>query len=196
MAVLLWALAGERGTAPEDLILWLLIGLAVGLASGAIYAVFKGLQRDTIETTVTPNQGIIASLRMALAIGIGVGLAFWMILGVLMALVAGGETIATILRDITIQGFAWGVPLGLIAALRYGGFAVLKHYTLRLLLLRSGVLPHPLIPFLDYAARLVLLRRVGGGYMFIHRIVLEHVAAQAQASVQADTPPPERAASV
>jgi len=31
--------------------------------------------------------------------------------------------------------------------------------------------------FLDYAAKRVLLRKVGGGYMFVHRLLLEHFAA-------------------
>ena len=30
--------------------------------------------------------------------------------------------------------------------------------------------------FLDYAAERVFLRKVGGGYMFIHRMLLEHFA--------------------
>ena len=31
--------------------------------------------------------------------------------------------------------------------------------------------------FLDYAVKLVFLRKVGGGYIFIHRLLLEHFAA-------------------
>jgi hypothetical protein len=31
--------------------------------------------------------------------------------------------------------------------------------------------------FLDYAAKRVLLRKVGGGYIFVHRLLLEHFAA-------------------
>ena len=35
--------------------------------------------------------------------------------------------------------------------------------------------------FLDYAARLVFLQKVGGGYIFIHRLLLEHFAAMRNA---------------
>ncbi|MDJ0592593.1 MAG: hypothetical protein QNJ72_21810 [Pleurocapsa sp. MO_226.B13] len=30
--------------------------------------------------------------------------------------------------------------------------------------------------FLDYAAERIFLRKVGGGYIFIHRMLLEHFA--------------------
>jgi len=31
--------------------------------------------------------------------------------------------------------------------------------------------------FLDYAAKRILLRKVGGGYMFVHRLLLEYFAS-------------------
>jgi hypothetical protein len=31
--------------------------------------------------------------------------------------------------------------------------------------------------FLEYCSKLVFIRRVGGGYIFIHRMLLEHFAA-------------------
>jgi hypothetical protein len=31
--------------------------------------------------------------------------------------------------------------------------------------------------FLDYAAERILLRKVGGGYIFVHRLLLEYFAA-------------------
>lgn len=32
------------------------------------------------------------------------------------------------------------------------------------------------VDFLDYAAERILLRKVGGGYMFIHRLLLKYFA--------------------
>ena len=49
--------------------------------------------------------------------------------------------------------------------------------------------PHPLVErlcplnyahFLDYATKLIFLRKVGGGYIFIHRMLLEHFAAMSK----------------
>ena len=48
---------------------------------------------------------------------------------------------------------------------------------LRLLLVRNDSAPWNYPAFLDYAAERVFLRKVGGGYMFIHRMLLEHFAS-------------------
>ena len=61
--------------------------------------------------------------------------------------------------------------------LDYGGLAVLQHYTLRWLLYRNGSLPLRLVPFLDYCAERIFLRKVGGGYIFAHRLLMEHFAS-------------------
>lgn len=69
----------------------------------------------------------------------------------------------------------------IVGPVYYGGESVLKHYVLRWLLARQGVLPFPyrdrqLIAYLDEMAARLLLRRVGGGWMFIHRTLLEFFA--------------------
>ncbi|KAB8139625.1 hypothetical protein F8S13_27400 [Chloroflexia bacterium SDU3-3] len=58
--------------------------------------------------------------------------------------------------------------------LAFGGRAVIQHYTLRLLLWLSGVMPWNIAAMLDAAARRSLLRRVGGGWVFTHRMLLEY----------------------
>jgi hypothetical protein len=57
-----------------------------------------------------------------------------------------------------------GVLSGLI-----GGLLVL-------ILWRDGYTPCNFIKFLDHCARLVLLKKVGGGYIFIHRMLLDYFA--------------------
>jgi hypothetical protein len=86
-----------------------------------------------------------------------------------------------------VSGLVLGLVLGLVAgSLTYGGEAVIKHYVLRLFL-RVGE-PHlplrGLVRFLDYATDLILLRRVGGGYIFMHRRLLEYFA-----ELEVETPP-------
>jgi hypothetical protein len=54
---------------------------------------------------------------------------------------------------------------------------VLSHLALRLVLFRNGSLPLHIIPFLDYCAERIFLRKVGGGYIFIHRLLMEHFAS-------------------
>ena len=52
----------------------------------------------------------------------------------------------------------------------------LQHYTLRFWLARSGVFPWRVIPFLEDTTTRILLRRVGGGYQFTHRLLLDYFA--------------------
>ena len=88
-----------------------------------------------------------------------------------------------------LGGLYFGLIFGLSGALWYGGLDVIQHYTLRFILHRKGYLPWKLAPFLDYAAEdLTFLRKVGGGYLFIHRYLLEHFAAMGEASKTPETP--------
>ncbi|MCV6637215.1 NACHT domain-containing protein [Candidatus Albibeggiatoa sp. nov. NOAA] len=56
-----------------------------------------------------------------------------------------------------------------------GGISIIKHYTVRNTL-SSDSLPFKLVDFFDHCTKLILLRRVGGGYMFLHRLLLDHFA--------------------
>jgi hypothetical protein len=62
-------------------------------------------------------------------------------------------------------------------ALGFGGVDVINHCVLRLIVCRNGYVPKGLHRFLDHCTKLVFLRKVGGGYIFIHRLLLEHFAA-------------------
>ena len=44
---------------------------------------------------------------------------------------------------------------------------MIKHYALRLILWLSGCIPFKFIKFLDHCAKLIFLKKVGGGYIFI-----------------------------
>jgi hypothetical protein len=59
----------------------------------------------------------------------------------------------------------------------FGGFEVIKHYVLRTVLGVSGQLPFNLPRLLNYARGLNLMQRVGSAYIFVHRRLLEHIAA-------------------
>ena len=59
-----------------------------------------------------------------------------------------------------------------------GGTAVVRHCAIRFVLTRNHSTPTNYERFLDHAAERILLRKVGGGYMFIHRMLLEWFAAR------------------
>ncbi|MBZ0293180.1 MAG: hypothetical protein K8L99_11500, partial [Anaerolineae bacterium] len=60
-----------------------------------------------------------------------------------------------------------------------GGIPVIQHIVLRHILSSEGVIPRWRYDrFLDHCAELGLLRKVGGGYIFRHRMLLEYFAEQ------------------
>jgi hypothetical protein len=69
------------------------------------------------------------------------------------------------------------MPLGLIFGLIGGGLFPLRHFVLRLLLWSKRSAPMRYVRFLDYAADRLFLRKVGGGYIFVHRMLLEYFAS-------------------
>jgi hypothetical protein len=69
-----------------------------------------------------------------------------------------------------------GLVVGPAVGLQNGGSAYLKHYVLRILLWRDDYAPWNYIRFLDYAAERAFLRKVGGGYIFTHRLLMEYFA--------------------
>jgi eukaryotic-like serine/threonine-protein kinase len=150
------------------------VGLTGGLGIGVIGAFISGIVPGVVTTRSIPNQGVRRSARHALQVGLGIGLAGFLIFGI------GG-----LAGDAPGLGLVLGlfivVPIAILSLFVYGGFAVVSHLALRILLASEHVLPvrdRDLISLLDYAADRILLRRVGGGWIFIHRLLLEHLADQ------------------
>lgn len=72
----------------------------------------------------------------------------------------------------------WTILIGLLVGLRFGGVAAIQHCIVRLLLWIRGDAPLNYTGFLDYAAtERHFLPKVGGGYIFAHRNLLEYFAA-------------------
>jgi hypothetical protein len=85
------------------------------------------------------------------------------------------------------SGLAVGLAVGLLSGLRFGGRACLQHFALRLVLWYNNFAPLHYIRFLDYAAARLFLRKVGGGYVFAHHLLLEYFAARHQVSDEQHT---------
>ena len=64
----------------------------------------------------------------------------------------------------------------LLSKLRIQARLATKHYGLRLILWLKGYTPFNFIKFLNHCAGLILLKKVGGGYIFIHRMLLDYFA--------------------
>lgn len=84
------------------------------------------------------------------------------------------------------QGVRSAVPFGIVAFLWFGAIDFVMHTSLRLVLLLTGAVPLRLHRMIAYTIHLGFLQRAGGGYIFIHRLLLEHFAARPHAANPAD----------
>jgi hypothetical protein len=81
------------------------------------------------------------------------------------------------LQEVGVRaGIILGVTLGLVVALATGGRAYLQHLALRTVLAYKSHAPWRYKEFLDNATERLFLRKVGRGYIFVHRLLLEHFA--------------------
>jgi hypothetical protein len=160
----------------------LTVGVIVGLVGGLVTGLVGGFTDRVKVGKASPNQGIKLSLKSSsvafLVASLSVGLILALILGLIFGLshALTGELDNNVLTGGLIPVLIGGLTFGLIVGLNRGGSAVIKHYVLRLVLWLSGSTPFKFVKFLDHCARLILLKKVGGGYIFIHRMLLDYFA--------------------
>ncbi|MEL7353961.1 MAG: NACHT domain-containing protein [Cyanobacteria bacterium P01_A01_bin.116] len=138
-----------------------ILGLAFGAVLGVTYGVIRGLSGERIAAITKPNQGIRQSAKNAILFAVVSS-----ITPLLTARFLGNTSPAFW----AASGLCFGLALG-------GGEACIKHGILRFILFCQGRIPWHYPRFLDYAAERIFLQKVGGGYIFIHRLLLEHFAA-------------------
>ena len=125
----------------------------------------------------TPNEGI----RNCLKNGILMGVVYAVFIGFI-------GTLIDFLSNNQLGGMLEGSALGFtVGYFVYGGKAVTEHFILRLQLARQKVLPplnpslrnpnQTIIEFMDDMKDRIILRRVGGGWIFIHRTLLDYFAS-------------------
>jgi transcriptional regulator with XRE-family HTH domain len=105
-----------------------------------------------------PIGGIASGLACAIGFGLVGQLSTWPIMGMAFALM------------LTIMFFV-------VFATAHGGIAWIEHYTLRGYLWHTGSIPMNYVRFLNSTSEYALIQKVGGGYMFTHRLMLEHFAS-------------------
>lgn len=155
----------------------------VGAAlTGAILALVFALEPSDRPGRVRVNEGIRSSLgtalRVSFGLGVPVGLLFGLVFSplVIWPLVVDPENIA---QPHLVVGVAVGLFVFTALFLIYGGFTVLMHWVLRVWIAARTPLPLALEGMLERATDLGLMRRVGGGYVFLHRTLLDHFADRA-----------------
>ena len=160
----------------------LLVGLTVALLIGLVGGLVGGLSPTQLSErdTLRPNEGIWRSgkrgLRFVLFAVIIFGLAGGFLVGVFassLVNLAYGLLFGLILG--AGGGLIFGLAFGLVGG-RTGIAAFLQHFTLRFFLWRLNLLPWRLVPFLNEAAERLLLYKVGGSYIFVHRLLRDALA--------------------
>lgn len=184
------AILGD-GVTPELLplaIVSALVFAALGAGIGVVYGLIGGLaaalEAGTVTPYATPGAGLRRSARSAATAGL-----FFLFAGGLsglLLLAAGARVLSALEEGVTIgwsfylyAGALFAVQIGSVGALCFGGYTLSSHLALRLVLWRAGLLPWRLGALLEEGAERALLRRVGGGYIFLHRVFLEHFAGSA-----------------
>jgi hypothetical protein len=165
--------------APSDLrsrsFAWLPVGAVLGL--------LFSLTRAVRAAKTRPNQGMLLTARNSVVVGVAVAL-----IGALAAAAVAA-----------VQEWSEGLSLiatiaGAMVAFGYGSVDVVQHYVLRAVIRVTGTAPSNLVRFLDDASERVVLRKVGGGYIFIHRSLLEYFAGdEDNARAPANQPGPATA---
>ncbi len=167
-----------------------------GLHFGLLFGAVGGLVSGELRERSAPNQGIRRSARTAVLVGLGTGLLYLLALSAVSALLASVLTVAqgwpvdwrAGLAALVLGTLPGGLLYALIGGLAFGGYACLSHAALRLVLWRAASLPLQAVDFLDYAAGRAFLRRAGGGYLFVHRLLQEHFAALGEGAAPGSPP--------
>ena len=154
-------------------------GLIVGMAA-LLTSTLKSGWSSTIlpeDQHTKPNEGIARSGRNAL---LGASI-FAPLGGIASGLAcAVGFGLVGQLPKWPVMGLAFALMLTImffvIFAIAHGGIAWIEHYTLRWYLWRAGSVPMNYVRFLNATSEYALMRRIGGGYMATHRLLLEHFA--------------------
>jgi hypothetical protein len=147
---------------PFSIVSGLQVGFAYGSALGLAFMGLQALRGPTIESKIYPNQGIFQAFGNSLIFLTGT---FIVILPILLI---SGMAVYKALAGVLF--------IGMILGMSGSGASAYQHFFLRLTLYLNGYIPWNYARFLEYASALIFLKRVGGGYIFVHRLLLEHFA--------------------
>lgn len=147
-----------------------------------IATIIGGLRYRAIDR-VDPTAGLTLSVRRNLVIaatlmlvgGLASAVSF-----VLAALILDPDRVEPIGVGVGAIRAAAKMALGcsILGTLWYGGSELIKHFVLRRILAATDVLPLDADRLFVDCTRLILMQRVGSGYMFVHKLLLDHFAAQ------------------
>lgn len=162
-----------------------LSGGAIGVAVLIVIWLGGGLTSASLKQQLQPGQFLLRAARTAWQASLLVG-------SLIVGTVVLAATFFSLLLRVTaydqepslqftllqLAGETTGILLlGMaLAALCFGALSCLQHLLLRLLIWRADQFPFRMVTFLDQVSHLAIVRRVGVGYMFMHRLLEEYCA--------------------
>ena len=163
-------------------LLEILFGVAVIISALIPAGLIEGtVEAEEIERKTIPNQGIRKSIinLVFLTIIVYPYTIIVVILGqyVLLSQYVSLFSQYVVLKNIyLIPALTSSLLFSILFAMAASGTPVIKHFSLRIILWVNGFIPWNYARFLDYATERILLQKVGGGYIFVHRMLMEHFA--------------------
>lgn len=157
---------------------------------GGLFGGLRGIAKD-IDDIEFPGGGLQTMFKNAAVAGTAVGSVSGLLLGttgalliiIIVGLIMEQWLVAAFFAPVIsiMLAIGLGFTVGGLAALWFGGIDLIQHHTLRLLLRFDKTIPtYHIVNLLDYATERILLRRVGGAYIFIHPLLQEYFAEHEQ----------------
>jgi transcriptional regulator with XRE-family HTH domain len=156
-----------------------IIGMSVGVATILSGLLNSGLTSDILQKQdiIHPSEGIRRSAHNAILAAIVFGPIGGIMSGIACGISFGLIGHLTAWPTLTACfALVFGILFGFYFLMIRGLIAVIEHFALRVCLWQAGYVPWNYVRFLNYAAERILLRRIGGGYMFVHRLLLDFFA--------------------
>lgn len=160
---LLIIFVGRPNEPIKVLLLIVILGVLATQAAGGFVTIFSGIKGPLIKETERPSQGIISSAKNTGVVSFLLGF-----FGFVLDMFFNPGSWVSSLKN--------GIFLSLFGTLVFGGSAILRYFNLRLIHYYSGFAPWNYKHFLNHAVDRILLQRIGGGYVFIHRTLRDHLA--------------------
>lgn len=136
------------------------------------------LVREDMKLRTTPKQGFIRSEQNARRLAV----VTLVITAVLFTILMGiGAVLNVPIRNLLPFAIWATLYLASSAGLIFGGLATIQHRQLFKQFATKGYISSSdYVTFLDYAAERSLLRKVGGGYIFVHALLLDYFCSRQQ----------------
>lgn len=158
----------------------LFLGIIFGPINGIIHILRQNMSGDLVNRKTRPNQGVwLSGLSF-----VKVWFMYWFASFLMASLIRGiffvaGDPVSftwgdAIKRDWFIVALVLLPLISIGLGLINGGKYFLEHWAVRTSLFFSGKIPFRLEAFLDQMRHVNFLRRVGGGYVFVHPLLQTH----------------------